>query len=427
MPYKEFDYIEICKKQLEHKFSFGNGQGYTQKDLELLSNYIEEEIGVSISLSTLKRLWKNNFKHGPQLATLNALANVLGYEGWQHFKLENKKKDLSSEGFSKDTTHSNQKKSVAKILLIVIGLVVCSTAVISFIEKKKIDVHGPVVFEADKTVTKGTPNTVIFNYDVSNVKADSFFIQQSWNVSRRKKIDPDQKVFTDIYYEAGYHKAKLYANDTIIAKQPIHILSDGWEPQVYYEESDERYIHFKGSSYINDGQLHIPLSLLRKAGIDSTRAFFTRVNHSQKYNVSSDNFSYFTRVKLDVDLLEGRNCPIAMVSIVTEEHIFFVRLTAKGCEKYGRYKLGEIYRDGENNDLSLLGRNIFEWQKVDIRVKDKEAQIFVNDTLIYTEKFKKDFGDIVGLFYIFEGTGYIDYVNLTDEKGNIAFEDDFEY
>ena len=32
-------HIELCIKLLEEKFSFGNGHGYTQKDLEQLSSY----------------------------------------------------------------------------------------------------------------------------------------------------------------------------------------------------------------------------------------------------------------------------------------------------------------------------------------------------------------------------------------------------
>ncbi|MEI9809516.1 MAG: hypothetical protein WDO16_17520 [Bacteroidota bacterium] len=41
--------------------------------------------------------------------------------------------------------------------------------------------------------------------------ADSFFIQQSWDKNRRVKIDKHSHTLTDIYYEPGYHIAKLIA------------------------------------------------------------------------------------------------------------------------------------------------------------------------------------------------------------------------
>ncbi|MGK6351424.1 hypothetical protein [Parapedobacter sp. DT-150] len=68
----EQSYIALCRRQIEEKFAFGNGSGYTQRDLELLARHIEEKTGIVLSLSTLKRFWKDDFKQRPQLATLNA-------------------------------------------------------------------------------------------------------------------------------------------------------------------------------------------------------------------------------------------------------------------------------------------------------------------------------------------------------------------
>src|SRR5688572_22226912 len=92
MARSEQRHIDLCKKQIEEKFSFGNGQGYSQRDLEVLSAHIEEKTGVIISLSTLKRLWKDSYKQSPQLATLNALAAILDYKDWQGFRQANQKK-----------------------------------------------------------------------------------------------------------------------------------------------------------------------------------------------------------------------------------------------------------------------------------------------------------------------------------------------
>ncbi|GAB1857071.1 hypothetical protein MHTCC0001_19070 [Flavobacteriaceae bacterium MHTCC 0001] len=46
--------------------------------------------------------------------------------------------------------------------------------------------------------------------------------------------------------------------------------------------------------------------------------------------------------------------------------------------------------------------------------------------MTYSETFKQDFGDIKGLFFMFDGSGYIDEVKLTDDKGVVALEDSFE-
>ncbi len=413
MAFSEQDYIALCKKQIEERFSFGNGHGYSQRDLEILSQYIEEKTGVNISLSTLKRLWKNDFKQSPQLATLNALVEILDYKDWQHFKLENRKNKRKF------------KPLFAGVFISLAFLIIAFLIFSGFGEtKRKIRINGPVEFTTEKTVTSGIPNTVIFKYDVSNVEADSFYIQQSWNDNHRFAIDSEKNAFTNIYYESGFHRARLIANDSMIAMRPIHILSDGWDPHIYYSEEDLIPIDFKNENFISNGRLHLDKTLLKKRGVDLSRTFLSRITNSREFNVPSDNFSFTTRIKSDSVFTSL--CPWMTVIIVTDVHIFSVGMQKKGCERYAWYKMGEITRGGGDNDLSALGGDVYDWQDIKVSVRDKNAAIYINDELAFTEKFKEDFGDIVALLYIFEGTGSIDYVRLDDPEGEVVFEDEFE-
>jgi hypothetical protein len=159
----------------------------------------------------------------------------------------------------------------------------------------------------------------------------------------------------------------------VIAMQPIHILSDGWEPHVYYSEKDLVPIDFRNESFIANGQLHLNKSLLAKRQVHSSKYFFSRITNSQEFNVSSDNFSLVTRMKVDSVL--DNLCPWMNLLIVTEKHIFNVAFNGEAA---------------------------------------------------FQEVFKEDFGKIVGLLYIFEGTGSLDYVTLTGADGQTVVEDDFE-
>ena len=417
MKLSEQDYIELCKNDIEEKFSFGNGQGYTQRNLELLSHTIEEKTGVNISLSTLKRLWKNKYKQSPQLATLNALAAVLDYRDWQEFKLL-KRQD------------KKQKKNISPLMIgIVIGVLLVvglfsflSLSENSTLKNNRIKINGPVIFKASKTVTSGIPNTVIFNYDLSNVEADSFFIQQSWNPADKVYIDPMAKVFSRIYYESGYHRAKLMANNSVLSKQPIHILSNGWEPHVYYTEN--KFVDLQSEDIIDNGILQIPKVILVKHNIDTLKYFETRITNSKEFHTSSDNFDIKTRVKLD-NVMNG-HCPWISLLIVAEKHIFKVKLVKNGCERYADYKMGEVYRSGVENDLSALGCNVYEWQEIGVKVQNKNANVYLNGELIFNDTYKEDYGDIKALTYVFEGTGSVDYVILSDANDDIVFEDNFD-
>ena len=163
MARSEQRFIDLCKKQVAQKFSFGNGQGYTQRDLEILSIYIEEKTGVIISLSTLKRLWKDNYKQSPQIATLNALAIILEYKDWQTFKPANQ------VGSSPILLNAKWLVPVVVVAIIIVGVLVVGSSRESPKTERKKNIHeqpkitGPVYFNAQKTVAAGIPNTVIFS------------------------------------------------------------------------------------------------------------------------------------------------------------------------------------------------------------------------------------------------------------------------
>jgi hypothetical protein len=419
----ESDYIDLCKKLIEEKFSFGNGEGYSQKDLELLAVQLEEKTNVIISLSTLKRLWKGSFKQSPQRATLDALVQLLDCKDWGEFKRAHQIKPERQPS-------TKNRRLLGSLTMMLVTIVVSFVFMlqpsesIPFKRSLSPDITGPILFEVKKTVPIGVPSTVIFTYDVSNVKADTFYLQQSWNEDHRVLIDPHGSVISSIYYESGYHHAKLIANDSVIASQPVHIISDGWEPHIYHSESDPELIDFKNINFLSNGILHINRSTLEKHGIDFSRNFNTRITNSQNFNVHSDNFSFITRMK--ADSVFNRVCGWMDLIIVTDVQTFSVSWTAKGCEKHAAYKLGEVLRKGDTNDLSALGGNLYDWHELELHVKNRYAEIHLDGQLVFDETYLQNFGNIRSLIYLFDGTGSIDYTILKDGAGRVLYADTFD-
>lgn len=411
--------INLCKAQIEQKFSFGLDRGYTQKDLEILCSEIEAKTGVVISLSTIKRLWKGEYKQSPQLATLNALAALLDFKDWKDFKSANQVNTKPARTISQKA-----------IVLVAAGAIAAGFLIFSFATRTSTRspstpvIKGDVAFEASKTVATGIPNTVIFKYDVSNVVADSFYIQQSWNLPHRFALDPKERVLTNIYYESGFHKARLIANDSVIAVQPIHIISKGWEPHIYRSDSDPEIVDLKNERFITDGQLHIDSNILVRRNIDFTKKFHTRITNSQPFNLHSDNFKFSTRLKADHVFHDL--CPWVDLIIVTDVKAFRVSLTGKGCEAEAGYRLGEIIKSGINNDLSALGCDLFDWQDLELIVENRSATIYLNGRPAYHESYRENFGNIMALIYIFDGTGSIDHATLKDGNDKVVFRDTFD-
>src|SRR5215467_777482 len=205
MNHTEREYIDHCKRRIEEKFHFQNEEGtLRQRDLEYLADGIEESSGIKLSLSTLKRLWKKDYDQTPHPSTLQALVSLLGYKDWQDFKF----KEVANSDFA--IPKPTKKKKSFPLWIITLGVATISFAfwLIGFSPRASVKnpiVHGAVKFTGNKTVARGVPNSVIFNYDLSKVVADSFFFQQSWNPLSKVAIDPNGHYYTNIYYYPGFH------------------------------------------------------------------------------------------------------------------------------------------------------------------------------------------------------------------------------
>lgn len=78
--------IEKCRQRIEEKIGWGSSAEWQNQDFEALSERIFRETKVSLSASTLKRLWgKIRYEGTPNISTLNALAQFIGYENWRAF------------------------------------------------------------------------------------------------------------------------------------------------------------------------------------------------------------------------------------------------------------------------------------------------------------------------------------------------------
>ena len=427
MDHSEHEYITRCKQLIEAKLQFSNEQGeLRQRDLEYLADVIEENSGIKLSLSTLKRLWKKDYDKTPHPATLQGLVSVLGYKDWPTFKQQGTVvAELSPERRVTKPTPSQRFKPW--LLLPIVGVVALVGWLIAFRSgppNKKLQIKGPVTFTGNKTVSQGVPNTIIFNYDVSNIKADSFFFQQSWNPQDRVKLDPSSHVYSNIYYYPGFHRAKLIANDSIVKRFRVHITTEGWFPLVRNRFSDDRPIYLRKKNMVRDGALHLTHDDLLAADVNMEKEVLLSYYNIREFDsTQSDNFSIDTRIVCDS--LQTVACPGFELVIVCEEHIYFVRMMGKGCERDIAVKMGEVMHDGIHKDLSVFGRNLYQWQHLQIKVVNKKATICLDDQPVYSISFKNDFGKVVGLVYNFNGAGAIDYVRLKNGADKEVYTDEF--
>lgn len=411
------DYIRLWKAEVIRALPSYSSEGWTQRDLERLAELITEKSGVTISLSTLKRIWKDQFVKLPHPTTLDALVSVLGYDKWHSFVAQHPGKE---EGPNQKIPSKKWLIPAGVLTLVTVIIVIQSLSLTS--KDAPVRIKGPVAFGSDKTLASGVPNTVMFNFDLQHVVADSFSIQQSWNDRIRTTITAEDNYYASVYYTPGFHRAKLIANDSIIATTRIHLVTDDWFPYMRWDYGNPMPIYLDKT--IDKGMLAISLQDARSKLLDKEENHTFIISKFQEFEgVSSDDFTI--RARLRTRELQEVACPWLEIRLVTEEHIFYVPLSSPGCVGELKIKLGEEVHYGQTHNLSALGANVLEWQDLSLKVRDKEANVLLNGEEVYQVTFSEDFGDIMGITFRFSGPGQVDEVMLSDPRG-IVYHDDFK-
>ena len=384
------------------KAGFTDPSALIQRDLQTLADGIESRTGVLISLSTIKRLLNGQFSRLPQIATLNALARFLDYPNWQAFRIAQRPVSLP-------------KKQRPPLFLTIAIILLTALALLAV----KL-VHHPTLANLDKaqfSVTKVTgndlPNSVIFHYNVDSVTADSFFIQQSWDRNRRIRIYKKNYTLTDIYYEPGYHTAKLIANDKIIKTMDVSIPTDRW---VFYAKEQL----FKGHvAYITPAKsdtLQLTLADLAAAKLDIQKyKAFIQVYFPSHIQYSSDDFTLRCRVK--VKNSNNANCPFIMTEIYTQRNFLYFQNWLKGCTSEATVQFAATVLSGKTHDLSGLGTDITTWRQLALTVKAHQATIAIDGAPVYSTPYESSGGMITGLGFSSNGLCAVDSVDLRTGDG----------
>lgn len=415
----DHDLVKSCMRELCMKRGFTDGENMMQRDLQFLCEQIEVETGVLISLSTIKRLLNGQFSRIPQIATLDAITKTLGYQNWQHYK-------SSFIPKSKTTVSKKHGPGYSKFVYAGCCLLLIAFIFFSLIKHGATGIAGTnkASFSFIKTDGNNLPNTVVFNYDVAKVVADSFFIQQSWDKNKKVKIDKNSHTLTDIYYEPGFHEAKLIANDQIIKTVDVSIPTDRW----FFYGKEKLFgglpKYFPSANGISNGALQLTVANILKGKMDIQKDnMYLQVYFPSKINGNSDNFVLKFRIK--VNQVNDGLCPFFVSEVFCQHSFMYFSSTLKGCTGQLSMEFSEKHLSGKTNDLAAFGSDIKSWQNVELVVKNKAVSIKINDRQVFSTSYQESCGAIKGIGFISNGLCAVDFVDLTGLNGEPIYSNDF--
>ena len=410
---KSTEHIESCFKLVERKFGRGPSSVWDTNDFNDLSRHIQEETGTLLSVSTLKRLsGKVSYASQPNKATLNALAEYIGYPNWVSFTNKETRQVLKRHNWSK--TKVPTKYAILLLLLILAFL--SAAYLYTNIGGTTYDANN-FVFNGE-SVSNGLPNSVVFNYDATAADDQSKIeIQQDWDESKRVIVNKNDSVSTSIYYWPGFFKSKLVVDGNIVKEKDILIPTKDWVGVI---ETDSIPIYLDKEDYQSENSLSIKASSLEKYGVDP-RAARTPVG---LYQIKDFGELYTSNFEMSAlirnDFRSGKSiCQSAQLVIVHEDGPISIILTDKGCiSDIMLHAFGKTI-DGKKTDLSGFGVDFQDFVELKCVSKNGQLEILLDNQPVFSFNIPDNPKKILGCSIHFEGAGTVQNLEFKNEHGMV--------
>ncbi|MHA4807129.1 hypothetical protein ACX0G9_03435 [Flavitalea flava] len=428
----DLDFLAHAKNKIEEKLGWGKSVEWANQDFIALSKKIQQETGASVSHITLKRIWgKVKYEGLPQMYTLNTLVQFIGYESWREFKVKNAGDyqqgallpEMPAEGIGpvENRKEARGKSRIVKQLIFVFLLICLAAAAMWLIPsiKKKIP-PGNYAFSSKRILTAGIPNSVVFNFDATKAPSDSVVLQQSWDNRLRTKISKDQHQHTLIYYYPGFFNPKLVVNDQIVKELDLLIRSDGW---VTAMAASPVPVYFNKKDVVSNGKMSLPIEKIKAQNVPLTpqAPLLSYCNVPDLGEIYTDDFVFETFLRNDYR--EGSSvCQMSNIYLLCEGTAVGIPLCAKGCESAINFFFTDYKISGKEKDLSAFGVDFNNFVKVRVESANGKASIFLNGKFVLQADHITR-SKIIGIDFVFQGTGSVDYVRLSNKK--VSFDDEF--
>jgi hypothetical protein len=386
---------------IENQLDWGPSQSWRTRDFEKLNLLILEKTKVSLSASTLRRVWgKVDYSNQPSGTTLDTLAQFAGFENWRFF----------------DREAQSREKQPPKLRWAVIALVLSGLAVlIASLIRTELQKPAPIPYEfRSHPTTHDLPNSIVFHYNAEAAGTDSVYLQQDWDDSKRAALNKAHHEVSSIYYRPGYYEAKLVVGKNIVKQDPLLIPTDGWlglvaqKPVPVYLSRDE---------FTDNTRLHVSGTTLEKykVAIGSQPPVVEFYNVGNFKPVPLADFTFSADVKNEYNVGASK-CQQVSIILITNGVPVSIPLSAPGCIAGITLTDGLHDIPGTADDLSGFGADLTAWVKVLVKGDGQAISYLVNGKVAYRSKLSRKDLKILGIGLVFQGTGSARNIDLISKE-----------
>lgn len=415
--------IKKCKEDIYAKFIGNSPLKFTHADFEKLSDEIFECTKTLVSISTLKRIWKEDYQGSPNISTLDALAQYLGYSNWRGYcnkchLNDNPKTSLFSK-FNKKTLW----------YLLIILLVLILVVIIKYMKSNKNikSEYSTVEFTFAEFDSTQIPVYAVFKYNLKGIRCDSATIRPLGNHMDEFVISTDDTIATYTYNRPWNYFPTLTIDGKSVRTLKTNFVSSVWKAGLSNLKKEFYIQYYDNPEIYSGGRLHFTPMILDKINFPISEIDYVTYDLFKRFNnIYGDSLSFEARIKNKV-LTRERHAGAVNVALCFNDSYILIPLS---MDKSPYTSLSMNFFDrsisGKNHDLSFLYNDLEVWNTVKFKTADKQFDLYINDSLVYSDTYKMEPGRLVGIMFDFKGLGEVDYIRFYNTNNDLIFHDEFE-
>lgn len=446
-------YLSLLETQLAARLGWGPIPNWTYSQFSQLAEAIESQLGVSISYLTLTRiLQEKQYKRSPQLATLNALAQFLGYRDWPHFCAEAPAPEPTKASPPKpaampgpETAPHPVPRRRSRVGLWVGFSILCLLGLGWLLWKSPfMAAPAPPEVRMDLRDSVSTfPHAIPVSYSVPTAGYALHILPQSALSLNIHPLKPEQLIplppedsliWLSQEVPIGSFEVRLLDAKTgnIHAQaQGLQVTPD-WIGILQADVRQTKQPRYKPVSFKPEraeAEGHLTLSADLKEQIENSwveKIYWVNYYLLRDFGLSPSDYQVEMRLRhLPVGSMEGLQ--VIRITLLTDYGMIEVPLFNQEGKHLPKVWISELeIKDKDPRLLAFKTANLDQWQQVTLGLKPRQLQVIRNDTLLNQFAFERPLGRLTGIRIRFRGMGEVDYVRLRDASGNMRYQDEFE-
>lgn len=359
----------------------------------------------SVSKDSIRRFLDTNYDRSFSDKNKDAFSVYLGYQDFKDFCLKN----TDGNQIDRASWRINSKWYLILAALLVFGLF------LFYLTNEGQSNEGKVGFVIKSGSDLFLDEAIDIDYDLKSIDYDRAYFDINGQVEFIPKREGNLRFN---FRSPGRKSIRLMVDEKALMTQIYFVKTRDWHGSVNLNKP------IYDIPFIEKGVMRLP-GVLAPKDIKETYGNF---QFFKNLGVSGDALVFETRVKNSSEMGSAWAYDVSINLFGKEGKQLAFNLLSPDATIYANMLIADThFRTFEERvKLNKMGIDLSYWRNVKVVMKEQIARIIVDNEVVFESPYQGQIGDLCGIQYFIKGRGAIDNVKISDLKGHVVFEDDFE-